>query len=81
MNKLSMLELAKKLNISGQNCMKTKEELEEAVKDTITMYKEIIFGSDTHVCMACLNELPKLQVIGQHLYDEKLMEDTMIKLA
>ena len=61
--------------------MKTKEELEEAVKDTITMYKEIIFGSDTHVCMACLNELPKLQVIGQHLYDEKLMEDTMIKLA
>ena len=81
MNKLSLLELAKKLNISGQNCMKTKEELEEAVKDTITMYKEIIFGSDTHVCMACLNELPKLQVIGQHLHDEKLMEDTMIKLA
>ena len=61
--------------------MKTKEELEEAVKYTITMYKEIIFGSDTHLCMACLNELPKLQVIGQHLYDEKLMEDTMIKLA
>ena len=27
--------------------MKTKEELEEAIKDTITRYKEIIFGSDT----------------------------------
>ena len=26
--------------------MKTKEKLEEAIKDTITMYKEIIFGSD-----------------------------------
>ena len=27
--------------------MKTKEELEEAIKDTITRYNEIIFGSDT----------------------------------
>ena len=39
--------------------MKTKEELEEAIKDTITEYKEIIFGPD----MACLNELRKKQVI------------------
>ena len=37
--------------------MKTKEELEEAIKDTITGYKEIIFGSDTLACMACLDEL------------------------
>ena len=27
--------------------MKTKEELEEAIKDTIKVYKEITFGSDT----------------------------------
>ena len=27
--------------------MKTKEELEKAIKDTITKYKEIIFGPDT----------------------------------
>ena len=27
--------------------MKAKEELEEAIKDTITGYKETIFGSDT----------------------------------
>ena len=47
MNKTSLLELAKKLNIPRQNCMKTKEELEEATKDAITMYKEIIFNSDT----------------------------------
>ena len=54
MNKTSLLELAKKLNIPRRNCMKTKEQLEEAFKDTITMYKAIIFGLDTPVCLACL---------------------------
>ena len=54
MNKTSLLELAKKLNIPRRNCMKTKEELEEAIKDTITGYKKIIFGSDTPACIACL---------------------------
>ena len=57
MNKTSLLELAKKLNIPRQNCMKTKKELEEAIKDTIKEYKEIIFGPISPVCMACLNEL------------------------
>ena len=47
MSKASLLELAKKLNIPRRNCVKTKEELEEAIKDTITIYKEIIVGSDT----------------------------------
>ena len=47
MNKTSLLELAKKLNILRRNWIRTKKELEEAIKDTITMYKEIIFGSDT----------------------------------
>ena len=37
--------------------MKIKEELEETIKDTITGYKEIIFGPDTPACMACLDEL------------------------
>ena len=73
MNKTSLLELAKKLNIPRRNYMKTynsiKEELEEAIKDTIKEYKEIIFGSDTPVCMACLNELRKQQIIDQHVYD------------
>ena len=59
MNKTSLLELAKKSNITRRNCMKTKEELEEAIKDTIKGYKEIIFVSDTPVCIACLNELRK----------------------
>ena len=61
--------------------MKTKEELEEAFKETITRYKEIIFGSDTPACMACLNELRKQQVIDQKTYDQKLIEDMMRKLA
>ena len=57
MNKTSLLELAKKLSILRRNCMKTKEELEEAMKDTIKWYKEIIFGSDTPTFMVYLDEL------------------------
>ena len=57
MNKTSLLELAKKLNIPRRNFMKLKQETEEAIKDTITRYKEVIFGSDTPACMACLDEL------------------------
>ena len=44
MKKISLLELAKKLNIPRRNCMKTKEELEEAIKDIIKVYKELIIG-------------------------------------
>ena len=81
MSKMPLLELAKKLNIPRRNCMKTKEELEEAIKDTIKVYKKIIFGLDTPVCMACLDELRKQQTIDQHVYDQKLMDDTIRKLA
>ena len=81
MSKASLLELAKKLNISRRNCIITKEELEEAIKDTITRYKDIVFGSDTPSCMACLEEVQRQQVIDQHVYDQKLMEDTMRKFA
>ena len=49
--------------------MKTKEELEEAIKDNIKGYKEIIFGSDTPVCVVCLDELRKQQIIDQKVYD------------
>ena len=81
MNKTSLLELAKKLNIPRRNCMKTKEELEEAIKDTIKGYKEIIFGSDPPTCMVCLDELRNQQIINQHVYDQRLMDDTIRKLA
>ena len=61
--------------------MKTREELEEAIKDTITRYKEIIFNSDTPPCMACLDELRKQQAIDQYVHDQKLIEYTIRKLA
>ena len=61
--------------------MKISEELEEAIKDTIKRYKEIIFSSDTPACMACLDKLRKQQIIDQKMYDQRLMEDTMRKLA
>ena len=66
-----------------------KEELEDAIKDTIIMFKcshqrhhkKIIFGSDTPACMMFLEELRKQQIIDQKIYDQKLMEDTVRKLA
>ena len=82
MNKMSLLELAKKLNIPRRNCMKTKEELEEAIKNTIEGYKKIIFDTDTSVvCTACLDELWKQQIIDQHVKDQNLMEDMIRKFA
>ena len=61
MNKTSLLGLAKKLNTPRLNCMKTKEELEEAIKDTIKGYKEIISSTGTPACMVSLDELRKKQ--------------------
>ena len=43
------------------------------------MCKDIIFGSDSPTCMACLEELRRQQVIDQKIYDQKLMENTMRK--
>ena len=61
--------------------MKTKKELEEAIKNTITKYKEIIFGTDVCICMACLDEIRKQQVIDKRVYNQRLMDDTLRKLA
>ena len=81
MRKASPLEHANKSNIPRQNCMKTKEKLEEAIKDIISVYEDIVFGSDTPACMACIDELQRQQIIDQHVYGQKLMEDTIRKLA
>ena len=59
-----MLQEAKELNIPRRNCVKTKQELEKAIKDTIIRYKEIVFGADSPICMKCLDELRKQQVIN-----------------
>ena len=81
MTKKLLLELAKKLNIPHQNCMKTMEELEEAIKDTITKYKETIFGADSPACMTCMNKLRKQQVIDEKVHNQRLMDDTLRKHA
>ena len=81
MSKTYLLELAKKLNIPLRNCMKTWEELEEAINDTIKRYKQIIFNSDTPTCTACLDELRRQQAIDQRVYDQKFMDDMTRKLA
>ena len=61
--------------------MKTKKELKKSIKDTITKYKEIIFGADSPACMASLDELRKQQVMHKKVYDQKLMDDTARKLT
>ena len=75
-----MLEFAKKLKTPRRNCMKTKEELEEVIKDAIKKFKEIVFGSDNPACMLCLEQLRKQNIIDQKIYDQKLIEYTMRKL-
>ena len=81
MNKKLLLELEKKLNIPHQNCMKKMEELEEAIKDTITKYKKTIFGEDSPTCMTCMNKLRKQQVIDGKVHNQRLMDDTLRKHA
>ena len=80
MNKTSLLELPKKLNIPRRNCMKKKKSLKK-LSDTIKKYKEIIFGLDTPASMACLDEFRKQQIIDQYLYGQRLMDDMIRKLA
>ena len=61
--------------------MKAKEKLEEVLKDTITGYNEIIFGSDTPTCIERMDELRKQQVIDQKIYDQRLMDNTARKFS
>ena len=68
----AFVRTCKKVEYAPSKLDEKKEELEEAIKETIPKYLEIIFGSDTPTCMACLD---------QKIYDQKLMEDTVRKLA
>ena len=77
MNKL--LEEAKALNIPRRNLMK-KDQLKQAIKDTVDRYKEIIFGSDV-ICKDCLNELKKQRKIDEYTHSKKLLEQTVRDLS
>ena len=60
--------------------MKTREDLQDAIKDTINEYKERIFGSDIHKC-TFLDEFQKQQKIDKYVQNQKLMDDTIRKLT
>ena len=77
MNKL--LEEAKALNIPRRNLMK-KDQLKQAIKDTVDRYKEIVFGSDV-ICKDCLNELKKQRKINEYTHSKMLLEQTVRDLT
>ena len=77
MNKL--VEEAKALNITHRNLMK-KDQLKQAIKDTVERYKELIFGSDV-ICKDCLNELKKQRKIDEYTHSKKLLEQTVQDLS
>ena len=77
MNKL--LEEAKALNIPRRNLMK-KDQLKQAIKDTVDRYKEIIFGIDV-ICKDCLNKLKKQIKIDEYTHYKKLSEQTVQDLS
>ena len=64
--------------------MKTKEEFEKVIKDTITRYTEIIFGADIPICMTCLEELWKQQSpkvdgwYGKEIAWDRLQKNTVM---
>ena len=76
-----MLDKTKELNIPRRNCKKTKQEPEKAIKDTSIKYKETIFEADSPIFIRCLDELQKQQVFNEKVYDKKLMNDAIRKLA
>ena len=77
MNKL--LKEAKALNIPRRNLMK-KDQLQQAIKDTISRYKELIFGSGV-ICKSYLLELHKQGKIDEKMHSKKLLEQVTRDLS
>ena len=61
--------------------MEIKQEFEKAIKDIVIKYKEIIFGVDSPICIKCLDELRKQQVLDEKVCDQKFMDDAVRKLT
>ena len=76
-----MLKKAKELNIPRRNFMKTKYDLEKAIKDTIINCKEIIFDVDSPIFIKYLDELEMQKVLNEKKHEKKLMDDAVRKLA
>ena len=74
-----LMEKAKNLNIPGR-CKMSSTELEQAIKETIQIYKDIIFDSGI-VCRGCLDELRKQEKIDKYAYNRMLMKDALRELS
>ena len=57
-----------------------KDQLKQAIKDTVDKYKDIIFESDV-ICKDCLNKLKKQRKIDEYTHSKKLLEQTVRDLS
>ena len=57
-----------------------KDQLKQAIKDTVARYKELIFGSDA-IFKDCLSELKKQRKIDEYTHCKKLLEQTVRDLS
>ena len=57
------------------------EDFQDTIKDTIIKYKEIIFALDGPICIKCLDELRKQQVIDDNVYTKNRMDDAAREAA
>ena len=55
----------------------SKEDIQEAIKNTNIKYKEIIFGVDRPICIKGFVEVKKQRVIYGKAYDQKLKDDAV----
>ena len=74
-----LLQEGKELNRSRPNLV-TGKDFQKLIKDTNTSCKEIIFGVNNPICIACLNELRKQQVINEIIYRKILLKAKVRKL-
>ena len=59
---MKLLPEGKDLNIPQWNLL-SKEDVQKATKGTIIKYEEIIIGVNCPICIRCMDELKKQQVI------------------
>ena len=50
-------------------------------KTLSSRYREITFTVDSPICIKCLDVLKKHYVIDKKMYDQKLMDDVVMKIA
>ena len=69
MNKTSLLELTKIWIYPAETVWKQKKSLKKPSKISSKGTRRLEISSDTLVCVVCLDELRKQQIIDQKVYD------------